>query len=546
MKKPAHAGFCIFGAGLQHFYSHARMQPVDSKQLIHMSYSLVWLKRDLRWQDHAALSAAAAQGPVACLYVIEPGLWQQPDMAASHYHFIVESLRSLYAALRAMGGQLLILHGDMISVLNALYEHSPFHTMHSHEETGNGWTYQRDRNVAAWCHEKKVRWEEHRQFGVVRGLRDRNRWQSAWEAEMAKPLQTLPEQLQWQKLPFDVQVPAAVDLGLHQPDPPLRQRGGRLQGLQVLNTFAEERCTQYRGGISSPLSAPTACSRISPYLSYGCISMRETVQRVRQLLLNIPEHESRQRNGLNAFQSRLYWHCHFIQKLESEPEIEFLPMHRGYTGLREGDWNAEYFALLKAGRTGWPLVDACVAMLRETGWLNFRMRAMLVSVAAYPLWLHWRDVGCWLATQFVDYEPGIHWSQMQMQSGTTGMNVPRIYNPLKQARDHDPHGKFVRRWLPAMRKVPDSWLFEPWKMPPLMQQQLGFTPGQELPQPPVELEQATRIAKQRLFAVRGQPEVRSAKAAVIEKHGSRASRADKAKRQSRKALPEIVQPSLFE
>jgi deoxyribodipyrimidine photo-lyase len=203
----------------------------------------------------------------------------------------------------------------------------------------------------------------------------------------------------------------------------------------------------------------------------------QTVQRVRQLLLNIPEHESRQRNGLNAFQSRLYWHCHFIQKLESEPEIEFLPMHRGYTGLREGDWNAEYFALLKAGRTGWPLVDACVAMLRETGWLNFRMRAMLVSVAAYPLWLHWRDVGCWLATQFVDYEPGIHWSQMQMQSGTTGMNVPRIYNPLKQARDHDPHGKFVRRWLPAMRKVPDSWLFEPWKMPPLMQQQLGFTPG---------------------------------------------------------------------
>ncbi len=95
---------------------------------------------------------------------------------------------------------------------------------------------------------------------------------------MAKPLQTLPESLQWQKLPFDVQVPAAAVLGLHQADPPSRQCGGRQQGLQVLNTFAEERCRQYRGGISSPLSAPTACSRISPYLSYGCISMRETVQ----------------------------------------------------------------------------------------------------------------------------------------------------------------------------------------------------------------------------------------------------------------------------
>ncbi|MBR7781111.1 cryptochrome/deoxyribodipyrimidine photo-lyase family protein [Undibacterium luofuense] len=511
-----------------------------------MSYSLVWLKRDLRWQDHAAMSAAARNGPFACLYVIEPGLWQQPDMAASHYHFIVESLRSLYAALRAMGGQLLILHGDIISVLNALYDHSPFHTMHSHEETGNGWTYERDRQVAVWCREKNVQWQEHRQFGVVRGLRDRNRWQTAWETEMAKPLQTLPESLQWQKLPFDVQVPAAAALGLHQADPPSRQPGGRQQGLQALNTFAEERCMQYRGGISSPLSAPTACSRISPYLSYGCISMRETVQSVRRLLLKLPEQESRQRGGLQAFQSRLYWHCHFIQKLESEPEIEFQPMHRGYTGLREDGWNPLHFQLLTEGRTGWPLVDACVAMLRETGWLNFRMRAMLVSVAAYPLWLHWRDVGCWLATQFVDYEPGIHWSQMQMQSGTTGMNVPRIYNPLKQARDHDPHGRFVRRWLPAMRKVPDSWLFEPWKMPPVMQQQLGFTLGQELPQPPVELEQATRLAKQRLFAVRGQPEVRAAKAAVIEKHGSRVSRTDKPKRKPRQTLPEVVQASLFE
>ena len=101
------------------------------------------------------MSAAARNGPFACLYVIEPGLWQQPDMAASHYHFIVESLRSLYAALRVMGGQLLILHGDIISVLNALYDHSPFHTMHSHEETGNGWTYERDRQVAVWCLEKK-------------------------------------------------------------------------------------------------------------------------------------------------------------------------------------------------------------------------------------------------------------------------------------------------------------------------------------------------------------------------------------------------------
>lgn len=134
-------------------------------------------------------------------------------------------------------------------------------------------------------------------------------------------------------------------------------------------------------------------------------------------------------------------------------------MHRGYDGLREQDFNLDYFQALKDARTGWPMVDACVAMLRETGWLNFRMRAMLVSVAAYPLWLHWRPVGEWLATQFLDYEPGIHWSQLQMQSGTTGINTTRVYNPIKQAQDHDPHGQFVKRWLPHIRHVPAPGCF---------------------------------------------------------------------------------------
>jgi deoxyribodipyrimidine photo-lyase len=197
---------------------------------------------------------------------------------------------------------------------------------------------------------------------------------------------------------------------------------------------------------------------LSAHLAYGNLSLREVVQATCAQMARLSASNRYAAQGLAAFVSRLHWHCHFIQKLESEPELEWRNIHRGYDSLREPDWNPSHFEALKQGRTGWPMVDACVAMLRETGWLNFRMRAMLVSVAAYPLWLHWREVGLWLAREFLDYEPGIHWSQLQMQSGTTGINTTRVYNPIKQAQDHDPLGLFVRRWLPALRRVPDAWL----------------------------------------------------------------------------------------
>jgi deoxyribodipyrimidine photo-lyase len=247
--------------------------------------------------------------------------------------------------------------------------------------------------------------------------------------------------------------------------------------------------------------------------------MREVVQQTRAHLASLPPQASRHRAGLTAFVSRLYWHCHFIQKLESEPAIEWRNMHRGYDGLREQDVDLTYLEALQEARTGWPMVDACVTMLRETGWLNFRMRAMLVSVAAYPLWLHWRPVGEWLATQFLDYEPGIHWSQLQMQSGTTGINTTRVYNPIKQAQDHDPHGVFVRRWLPYMRQVPDAWLFEPWLMP--AHDATHASAYSDIPQPLLDLAAATRTAKQRLHERRQDADVKAGKSAVVEKHASR-------------------------
>jgi deoxyribodipyrimidine photo-lyase len=108
-----------------------------------------------------------------------------------------------------------------------------------------------------------------------------------------------------------------------------------------------------------------------------------------------------------------------------------------------------------------------------------------------------------------------------MQSGTTGINTTRVYNPVKQALDHDPHGRFVRQWMPAMQRVPNSWLLEPWKMPHSLQVQHNVYAGKDLSVPIVELEASTRVAKQKLYALRAQDHVRATKREVVHKHGSR-------------------------
>jgi deoxyribodipyrimidine photo-lyase len=161
--------------------------------------------------------------------------------------------------------------------------------------------------------------------------------------------------------------------------------------------------------------------------------------------------------------------------------------------------------------------------LIATGWLNFRMRAMLMSVASHHLQLHWRDSGLHLARLFTDYEPGIHWSQCQMQSGTTGINIVRIYDPLKQGLDHDPAAVFLRRWLPELTGVPAVFLHRPWTMDPLTQRRAGCRIGHDYPAPLVDVAEAGRQARERLWEQRRQPGFAAAAVAIRQRHGSRRS-----------------------
>lgn len=443
---------------------------------------VVWFKRDLRIQDHAPLAEAARRGKVLPLFIHEPELWEGPDYDPRHWGFARQCLEDLDGNLRRLGAPLVARTGDAVEVLRSL----PVTAIYAHEETGNGWTYARDRRVRRWAREAGIPIHEFPNNGVVRRLKTRDGWSRLWQERMKQPLTEAPRRLPAHGVDPGVLPPAHRTIDV--------QRGGEQAARELLDSFLARRGARYHLEMSSPLTAEESCSRLSPHLAWGTISARQVYQAVQQRRETA---EGSWRQALAAFVARLHWRDHFIQKLEDEPRIEFENFVRAYDGLREEEFDAEKFERWKEGMTGFPFVDACMRMLRATGWINFRMRAMLVSFAAYDLWLHWRPVALHLARLFTDYEPGIHYSQCQMQSATTGINTVRIYSPEKQWRDQDPQSEFVRRWAPE------------------------FEDPRRYPAPIVDHAEAVKKAKERIYGLRRRLEARTEAEQVRERHGSR-------------------------
>jgi deoxyribodipyrimidine photo-lyase len=476
---------------------------------------LLWFKRDLRLADHPALQLAAGLGPILPVYIVEPDFWALPDQSTRQWAFIAESLADLRTELASRGAPLVLRVGRAEEVLARLCRQHRIGTIVSHEETGNLWTFGRDRRVASMARAAGIVWQELPQSGVVRRLASRDGWAAARDRFMAQDILPAPPALNAVAGVEPGQLPAVRSLGLS-PDPcPHRQAGGRAHGLLLLEGFLNSRGRDYRRAMSAPLSAERACSRLSPHIAFGTLSPREVVQATEDRAAQRPGGEWA--GSLRSFASRLAWRDHFMQKLEDAPDMEARALHRAADALRPRDADPTRLAALAAGETGFPFVDACLRYLDAGGWLNFRARAMVTSIATYHLWLDWRAVGHLLARRFTDYEPGIHWPQVQMQSGVTGINIPRIYNPVKQGGDQDPTGAFTRRWLPELAAVPDAHLHAPWRWTGA-----GQVLGRRYPEPLVDPEAAARDAREAIAGLRRASDYRAEAKAIARRHASRA------------------------
>ncbi len=403
---------------------------------------------------------------------------------------------------------------DIIPTVNQILNNYTISAIYSHQETGIRTTYERDKTFKRFCKNNLISWYENINNGVQRGLKDRKNWTALVDSFYAiEPLPFSPKPKQLLSLAKIETLESYFSLPSLDTTPSTTfQKGGRTTGLKYLESFFKERYPNYMFHISKPDLARTSCSRLSPYLAWGNLSLREVYHKAYHL-----KKTAKHKKALEAFMSRLRWQTHFVQKFEMEHTMEEASINKGFHKLKK-NISEVYQKRWKAGMTGYPLVDACMRCLNETGYLNFRMRALVVSFFTHNLWQPWQAATTHLSQMFLDFEPGIHFPQLQMQAGETGINMLRIYNPVKNSLEHDPEALFIKKWVPELKELELPFVHQPYLMTAMEQQFSNFILGEDYPHPIVELETSRKKAGDTLWKLRKNKKVLEESKRILNKH----------------------------
>ena len=464
---------------------------------------IIILNRNLRLLDNAALYYGSLRSNFIVIYLYDVDYWKANGKSSRQLKFSNDCLEELDEDLKKLNSKINVFNGSFYDLGKWIETNYNYFSIHINHCTDVNYFREGFDNFKENFKNKITVYDD---FGLQLNNFDRDTWSKNWNHIMNSDLLDVPkpsnnkDKLNLIRFSDFKNEISCEFSGLSN-----IQKGGTSKAKELLETFLDQRCKGYRIKMSSPSQSEESCSRLSPHFTYGSISIRQVYQQLNKML---PELNNKK--DLYSFKKRLYWHCHFVQKLHTEPELEFYSMHRMCDDLRP-EYDDEIIEKWIEGETGFPFLDACMKFLNENGWINFRMRAMIMSFASYNLWQPWQKTSPRLAELFTDYEPGIHISQVQMQSGVTGINLPRIYSISKQSMDQDPDAEWTKNLLPQLNSFDPKLIHN------------AELNDSYIPQI-VDLKSSAKFARDQIWGIRKSIEFKNEARKVYLKHGSRRKR----------------------
>ena len=455
---------------------------------------LVWFRRDLRLRDHPALRAALDRHEdVLPVFCFDDRLLHGRHASGPRTLFMLESLADLDRGLRRLGSGLIVRRGPPEHELSALAREVGATAIHFTADV-SPFARRRGARTSRALREAGVESVGHPGLcavddpGAIRTRQGRpytvfSPFHRSWLRCERRDVLTAPGALP--PLPSGVakgQLPSLAALGLEQEvaDPP---PGGEAEARRRLDGFLDGLVRDYAKNHDALGSDRT--SRLSPYLHFGCLSPRQVENR-------LPRGK-----GPEAFRRQLCWRDFYHQVLLHHPRNARSEHQNRYRGTIRWSYAKRPFEAWCQGRTGFPLVDAGMRQLREEGWMHNRARLVVGSFLTKDLGIDWRWGERWFMRMLVDGDEANNNGNWQWIASVGVDPQPpyrRMYNPALHMERYDPDGRYVRRYVPELRNVPDGHLREPWRMPEEVQQRSGCLIGKDYPGPIVDRERAREDA----------------------------------------------------
>ncbi|OWY20066.1 hypothetical protein C7N43_24420 [Sphingobacteriales bacterium UPWRP_1] len=448
--------------------------------------NIVWFTNDLRLDDHAPLYYAAQTGlPVLLLYCFDPQLLQHPTFGSRHGWFALHALQEMQLQLHPFKHIIYTPHIEIRTALELLADHYQIINVFLHKPQA-AMQHVRQQHYAAqqFCRQKNIQWQAFNHAGLFDEVSGTPDWEAKWKTDMLQ----MPYSIHLPDI-TTLKLPTAISAALYAraipkefkkgekpflPDTTL-QTPGPANAARLLDSFVQNRASGYRSLRKQAFAAQTASGRLSAHLAFGNISVRQVYRRIRQARAT-----SAFPSELTAFADMLKLRSFCLQQFNLHPNLEYENLNYVVNGIRI-KWNETQFEKFTEAKTGFPLTDAAVLCLKQTGYLNHRLRALLASFVTLHLWLDWRKAAPWFARHMTDFEPGIFYWYMQIISGCTGVFPAWVANPAREARKIDPNGLFIKQWLPQFMQVPGALCGNPQAMSALEQKMYHCEPGKNYP-----------------------------------------------------------------